>query len=135
MNKMKTTFRAEIILIFSKDICENELLSVLSIKEYIFKQKSQNRLNPITKEKNDGYWRYNFSEIESYDSDDIQNEILYILNKHRDEFKQVIETFESKVIVRIFANVREEYPALMFENEFLKSIGDLKATLDIVVNS
>lgn len=130
---MKIVFNGEIILLFEKDICENDLISVLNINGYTFSQKSKNRVNPITKEKNDGYWRYKFSEIETYDSKDIQNAILNVLNGHHNEFEQVAEKFNSKLIVRIYANITDENPALMFENEFLKVICDLNGTLDIVI--
>lgn len=130
---MKTLFKAEIVLCFESDVCESELVSIIKIKEQELHQKSDNRINPITKEKNEGYWIHKINSIESYDSDDIQREILDIINKHFMEFNHVIKKYSAKMIIRIFAETHEEYPALMFENQFLKKICDLEGVLDIVI--
>lgn len=131
---MKTIFKAEIILCFESDVCENELASIIKIQEYELCQKSNSRINPITKEKNEGYWVHKINSIESYDSDDIQKEIIDIIDGHFAEFKNAIELYSAQMIIRVFAETCEEYPAFMFGNNFLKKVCDLKGVLDIVIS-
>jgi hypothetical protein len=133
---MKSKIIAKLILCFEKDLDMQNITEIVGLYPSDSKRMSSTRINPISGIHNCGFWEVQTSEIESYDSVEAQNILLSLTHNYLDKIKHVIETYNGEVIYRFFIWIDgDDFPALMFSENFLADVNYLNAKLDVVLTT
>ena len=129
---MKPRIIAKLILYFEKDFDIENINELVQLLPSVSKRISSSNLNPINRMHNSGFLEIQSDEIESYDVVDAQNALLSLTHNHLDNIKHAIEKYDGEAII-VFISINEDnFPALMFDEEFLSDVNYLNSKLDIV---
>lgn len=133
---MKPKIRAEMHLLFENDFDVNEITRQTGIMPTECKRREETRVNPITKQKNAGYWTLASKECEGYDVAVAINDLLALFVKKMSEIKKICEENGGEVIFDIVTDFSAyDEPAICFDKEFLKIVNFLSAEIQIDMNA
>ena len=117
-------------LIFDADYDVHKISSILGISPYDAKKKDETRVNPITKDKNPGYWTIRSDTLCDYDLKNTTNNLLNKIKNKLSLIKNLCQSNDGKVMFDFVINFcANEAPAIYFERDFLEIVHYLNAEI------
>lgn len=134
----KYTVWAELCLCFDEDFLMDEISEIMGVQPYAAKRQAETRINPITKQRNPGYWEYHTASQLISDSDSVLQQLHDFILSHKSELLLIQRKYAScDIYIRIWAAVADvdDFTGVRLTPQFLELVNDLKATIDIGVES
>lgn len=133
---MKPKINGKLILCFDTDFDVRIVSDSLRLIPTDLKRMSETVINPITKKHNCGFWEIETHPIETYDCYEVQQRLYQMTHDYIGELNRVILAYKGESIYRFIVEVsNKEFPALMFEEDFLADVNYLKSKIDVVLTS
>ena len=128
----------EIVLCFDCNRPVDALNGMIGIPARDAKRLQDTRINPITKRRNPGYWRY---RTKVFSCPDFDCEPLFallndLLTAHMEGLKSAMQQYAPcDAFVRVYAELQQQgdYPAIRLSPELLSAIASLKAYVDVII--
>ncbi len=137
MDQAKTSIMGEFTLYFDNEYDVYQITEILGIHPTSCKRRSETRKNPLSGEKNEGYWTFATEYVETLDLQDVVNEMIKNIIPRIALIKDILKINEGKTSFCFVPKIEnEEIPAMYFERGFLTVVEELEATieLDLYVN-
>ena len=94
------------------------------------------RVNPITGQRNPGFWEYHTERYLHYDCGPAFSELYRFLSTNIDSLLRIKEVYQCEIILRIMIYIKDEmdHPGITIETSFMELASRLDARIDIDIN-
>lgn len=129
---------AEIVLLFDHDFPIEQVNARLGLNPTESKRQFQTRINPMTQEKNPGFWLFQTEVISSFDIKPLLQMIDNFLSAHSTGLHEVIQQYSPSCFIlriRVLVQQEDEYPSIRLDPEILQRLSSFNASIEIDVDN
>ena len=130
--KNETRIKVQLHLCFDNDFDVYSITNELKIHSADCKNRSETKINPITKEYNCGYWTIETQYLETLDLEIVLDLVIDKIKDSISKIKTILKREDGFAKFDIICIVEDgEVPSLYLGRKFLEVAENLKAVIDI----
>lgn len=136
--RAKPTLWWEVCICFDWDYPVEEMNQVFGVTAARLCRQSRTRINPLTHEKNPGYWQYDSDKIRSFDCDPAFDTLHEFICAHQDVLQKMFCRYHASNIflrIRVRVNGENQYPAIRLPRNLMEDAISIHALIDIEIEN